>query len=111
MLSQALGCVVSPEYLVLQSDPVPHLCRYFAKVFICPGPVKDGKPLDFQGKPMPTPVLAIQTATAEAIARLRFMFPQVAEKREFCYFPSVSSLGCEYPNTVEDDDPAIACLV
>ena len=111
MLTQALGSSVSPEYLVFQSEPVPHLCRYQAKVHICPSPTEDGKPLTCQGKPMPTPALAVQTAAAEAIGRLRFQFPQVAEMREFRYFPSVSSLGFEYPSTVEDADPAIARLV
>ena len=81
MLTQALGCNTIPVYLVFQSDPVPHLCRFEAKVLINPGPAKDGKPLVFRGKPMPTSVLAVHTAAVEAITRLRSQFPQVAEMR------------------------------
>jgi hypothetical protein len=69
MLTQALGCNTIPVYLVFQSDPVPHLCRFEAKVVINPGPAKDGKPLVFKGKPMPTSVLAVHTAAVEALAR------------------------------------------
>jgi hypothetical protein len=72
MLTQALACSATPVYLVFQSEPVPHLCRFYAKTHINPGPAADGKPMIFQGKPMPTPALAIQIAIAEAIARLRF---------------------------------------
>src|SRR3954467_959620 len=71
MLSQALGCVVNPDYRVFQVDPVPHLCRYCAKVLIDLGPDKIEEPVIFEGRPMPTPALAIQTAAAAAISRLR----------------------------------------
>ena len=67
--------------------------------------------MTFQGKPMPTPALAIQIATAEAIARLRFQFSQVAEMWKFRYFPFTSSEGCEFFSTVEDTNSAMARLV
>ena len=70
MLTQALGCNTTPVYLVFQSEPVPHLCRYEAKVLLRPGPARDRKPLVFKGKPMPTTALAVQTAATEAITRL-----------------------------------------
>lgn len=111
MLAQALDCNTSPEYMVFQSEPVPHLHRYQAKVQICPGPAEDGKPLIFLGRPMPTPVLAIQTAAAEAIARLPSLFPRVAEMREFRYFPSASSTGWEFSHAAQEGDPAIVRLV
>jgi hypothetical protein len=93
MLTQALGCSTTPVYLVFQSEPVPHLCRFYAKTHINPGPAADGRPMIFLGKPMPTPALAVQIAAAEAITRLRFQFPQVAEMQEFRHFPSSSSAG------------------
>src|SRR3954462_3234888 len=111
MLSQALGCVVNPDYQVFQSEPVPRLCRYSAKVLIHLGPDKIGEPVVFVGKPMPTAALAIQTAAAEAVSRLRFQFPQIREMREFRYFPNVSSFGCELPDTTKEADPAIVRLV
>jgi hypothetical protein len=60
---------------------------------------------------MPTPVLAVQTAAAEAVARLRSQFPRVAEMREFRHFPSAANTGWEFSNAALDDDPAIARLV
>ena len=67
MLTKAFGCNASPDYLVFQSTPVPHLHRYDARVQICPGPAADGQPLVFQGRAMPTTDLAIQAAAVEAI--------------------------------------------
>src|SRR4051812_8101688 len=96
MLSQALGCVVNPDYRVFQSEPVPHLCRYCAKVLIHLGPDKIDEPVVFGGRPMPTPALAIQTAAAAAISRLRSKFPKIGEMREFRYFPNASIHGCEF---------------
>jgi hypothetical protein len=60
---------------------------------------------------MPTSVLAVHTAAAEALARLRFYFPQVAEMREFRYFPSSSKAGGEFSSAVKEADPALARLV
>jgi hypothetical protein len=111
MLTQALGRSTPPVYLVFQMEPVPHLCRFYAKVHINPGPAADGKPMNFRGKPMPTPALAVQIAAAEAITRLRYQFPQVAEMQEFRYFPSSSDAGCDFSSAVGDADPAIARLV
>jgi hypothetical protein len=111
MLTQALGCKTIPVYLVFQSDSVPHLCLFEAKVVINPGPSKDGRPLVFIGKPMPTTVLAVHTAAVEAITRLRFQFPQVAETREFRYLPSPSKASREFFNTAGEADPALARLV
>jgi hypothetical protein len=111
MLTQALGCNTIPVYLVFQSDPVPHLCRFEAKVVINPGPSKDGRPLVFIGKPMPTSVLDVHTAAVEAITRLRFQFPQVAEMREFRYLPSPSKASREFFNAAGEADPALARLV
>src|SRR3954464_8555307 len=84
MLSQALGCVVNPDYRVFQSEPVPRLCQYCAKVVIHLGPDKIEELVVFEGRPMPTP--KIQTAAAAAINRLRSKFPQIGEMREFRYF-------------------------
>jgi hypothetical protein len=111
MLTQALGCNTTPLYLVFQSEPVPHLCRFFARTHVNPGPAPDGRPMIFLGKPMPTPALAVQMAAAEAIALLRFKCPQVAEMREFRFFPAATSSSCEFSSPVEDADPTIACLV
>ena len=111
MLTQALGCNTLPVYLVFQSDLAPHLCRFKAKVLINTGPTKDGKPLVFRGKPMPTSVLAVHTAAVEAITRLRFQFPQVAEMREFRYLPSPSKASREFFNAAGEADPALARLV
>ena len=47
MLTQAFGYDASPDYLVFQSTPVPHLHRYDARVHISPGPVADGQLLVF----------------------------------------------------------------
>jgi hypothetical protein len=60
---------------------------------------------------MPTSVLAVHTAAAEALARLRFYFPQVAEMREFRYFPSSSKAGGEFSSAVKEANPALAHLV
>lgn len=111
MLTQVLGWNTTPVYLVFQSEPVPHLCRYEAKVLLRRSPAKDGKPLIFKGKPMPTSVLAVQTAAAEAIFRLRFNLSKVAEMQEFRYFPSSSSAGCEFASAVGIADPTVAHLV
>src|SRR4051812_8565916 len=111
MVSQALGCVVNPDYHVFQSEPVPRLCRYSVKVLIHLGPDKIAEPVVFVGKPMPTSALAIQMAAAEAVSRLRFKFPQIGEMREFRYFPNVSSFGCELADTTKEADPAIVRLV
>ena len=70
MLSQALGCVVNPDYRLLPTELVPHLCRYCAKVLIHLGTDKIGEPVVFEGRPMPTPALTIQTAAATEICRL-----------------------------------------
>src|SRR3954465_1366891 len=83
MLSQALSCVVNPDYRVFQSELVPRLCRYCAKVLIHLGPDKIEEPVDFEVRPMPTLALAIQTAAAAAISRLRAKFSQIGEMREF----------------------------
>src|ERR1041385_6616826 len=101
MLSQALGCVVNPDYQVFQSEPVPCLCRYCAKVLIHLGPDRIGEPVVFEGKPMPTAALAIQTAAAEAASRLRFKFPQIGEMREVRSFPHLSSFGSELADTTK----------
>ena len=68
MLTKAFGCKASPDYLVFQSAPVPHLHRFDARVHI--SPAADGQPLVFQGRAMPTSDLAIQTAAVEAILHL-----------------------------------------
>src|ERR1043165_2158983 len=99
MLSQALSCVVNPDYRVFQSEPVPHLCRYCAKVLIHLGPDKIEEPIVFEGRPMPTPALAIQTAAAAAISRLHSKFPQIGEMWEFHYFLNASICGCEFGHT------------
>src|SRR3954466_13133723 len=111
MLSQALGCVVNPAYRVFQSEPVPHLYRYCAKVLIHLGPDNIGEPVVFEGRPMPTPTLAIQTVAAAAISPLRSKFPQIGEMREFRFFSNASVRGCEFADTTAEADPAIARLV
>ena len=93
MLTKAFGCKASPDYLVFQSTPVPHLHRYDARVRIVPGPAVDGQPLVFQGRAMPATDLAIQAAAVEAILYLRTKFPQVADRREFCFFPIATASG------------------
>src|SRR4051812_48219375 len=111
MLSQALGCVVNPDYLVFQSEPVPRLCRYCAKVIIHLGAGNFEEPVVFEGSPIPPPALAIQAAAAAAISSLRSKFPQIEEMREFRYFPNASIRGCEFADTTAEADPAIARLV
>src|ERR1043165_5360980 len=111
LLSQALGCVVSPDYRVFQFEPVPRLSRYCARVSFSLGPDKIDEPVVFEGRPMPTSALAIQAAAASAISRLRSKFPQIGEMREFRYFPNASANGCEIADTTTEVDPAIARLV
>ena len=111
VLTQALGCRTPPAYLVFQSDPVPHLCRFYARVYISPGPAADGKPMSFQGKFMPTPALAVQMAAAGAIGRLRSQFPQVAGMQEFRFFPSLSDTAGMLPSIAGDVDPTTARLI
>ena len=60
---------------------------------------------------MPTTDLAIQAAAVEAILYLRTKFPQVAGRREFCFFPIVAEAGMQPSPTIQRDDPAIARLV
>jgi hypothetical protein len=67
--------------------------------------------MSFQGKPVPTPALAIQMAAAGALACLRSQFPQVAEMQEFCYLPSSSDIAGRFSSIVGDVDPTIARLV
>ena len=101
MLTQAFGCKASPEYLVFQSTPVPHLHRFDARVHIGLGPAVDGQPLVFQGSAMPTTDLAIQVAAVEAILYLQTKFPQVAQKAGVLLFPhcgrSRNSAFSRYP--------------
>jgi hypothetical protein len=56
-------------------------------------------------------MLAVHTAAVEAITRLRFQFPQVAEMREFRYLPSLSKASREFFNAAGEVDPALARLV
>ena len=70
MLTIAFGCKASPDYLVFQSAPVPHLHRFVARVHISLGPAADVQPLVLQGRAMPTSGLAIQAAVVEAILHL-----------------------------------------
>mgnify|MGYP005842700325 CR=1 FL=1 len=60
---------------------------------------------------MPTTDLAIQATAVEAILYLRTMFPQVAQRREFCFFPIVAEAGIQPSPAIQGDDPAIARLV
>ena len=46
MLTKAFGCKASPDYLVFQSSPVPHLHRFDARV--CISLAADGQPLVFR---------------------------------------------------------------
>ena len=111
MLTKAFGCKASPDYLVFQSAPVPHLHRFAAIVHISLGPAADVQPLVLQGRAMPTFGLAIQAAAVEAILHLRTKFPHVATRREFCFFPIVAEAGMQPSPAIQGDDPAIACLV
>src|SRR3954466_11519160 len=70
MLSQALGCVVNPDYRLYQSEPVPRLCRYCAKVIIHLGPDKIEEPVVYAGRPMPTTALAIPPPAAAPVRPL-----------------------------------------
>ena len=101
MLTKAFGYNASPDYLVFQSTPIPHLHRYDARVHIGPGPVVDGQPLVFQGRAMPTADLAIQAVAMEAILYLQTKFPQVAQKAGVLLFPhcgrSRNSAFSRYP--------------
>ena len=111
MLTKAFGCKASPDYLVFQSAPVPHLHRFDARVHISLGPAVDGQPLVFQGRAMPTTDLAIQAAAVEAILYLQTKFPHVAMRQEFCFFPIVAEVGMQTSPAIQGDDPAIARLV
>ena len=70
MLTKAFGGKTSPDYLVFQSSPVPHLHRFAARVHISLGLAVDGQPLVLQGRAMPTSDLAIQATAVEAILHL-----------------------------------------
>ena len=111
MLTKAFGGKTSPDYLVFQSTPVPHLHRFVARVHISLGPAADVQPLVLQGRAMPTSGLAIQAAAVEAILHLRTNFPHVATRREFCFFPTVSNAVMQPSSVSQGDDPAIARLV
>ena len=111
MLTKAFGGKTSPDYLVFQSTPVPHLHRFVARVHISLGPAADVQPLVLQGGAMPTSDLAIQAAAVEAILHLRTKFPHVATRREFCFFPIVAKAGMQPSPAIQGDDPAIARLV
>ena len=67
VVTQALGCSSSPEYLVFQAIPAPPLCQFQTKVQICAGLAEDGQSLIIQGKPMTTQEFSIQTTVVEAI--------------------------------------------
>src|ERR1043165_2289413 len=95
MLSQALSCVVDPDYRVFQSEPVPQICRYCAKVLIHLGPDKIGEHVVFEGKPRSPPALAIQPDAAKAVSCLRSGFLKIGEMRESVHCPPASSFGCE----------------
>ena len=60
---------------------------------------------------MPTTDLAIQAAAVEAILYLRTKFPQVAQRREFGFFPIVAEARIQPSSTIQGDDPAIARLM
>ena len=60
---------------------------------------------------MPTTDLAIQAAAVEAILYLRTKFPQVADRREFSFFPIATATGIQPPPSIHGNDPAIARLV
>ena len=111
MLTKAFGCKASPDYLVFQSAPVPHLHRFDARVHISLGPAVDGQPLVFQGRAMPTTDLAIQAAAVEAMLHLRTRYPHMAARRDFCFYPIVTEVGMQPSPASQGDDPAIARLV
>ena len=109
MLTKAFGCKASPDYLVFQSSPVPHLHRFDARV--CISLAADGQPLVFQGRAMPTSDLAIQAAAVEAMLHLRTRYPHMAARHDFCFYPIVTEVGMQPSPTSQGDDPAIAHLV
>lgn len=113
MLTRVLGYSAHLKYLDFKTMTIPNICRYHAEVYTHSGTMENRKPLVFQGIYMPIPKLAIQTAGVEAIAHLRSLFSQVAEMREFCYFPFVADLGREvtYPNANKDANPVVAHLL
>ena len=109
MLTKAFGCKASPDYLVFQSSPIPHLHRFDARV--CISLAADGQPLVFQGRAMPTSDLAIQAAAVEAMLHLRTRYPHMAARRDFCFYPIVTEVGMQPSPAIQGDDPAIARLV
>ena len=61
---------------------------------------------------MPTPEMAIEAATHEAIVRLRFVVPYASE-RGYYYFPSRAAPGgvTSFPGGRIERDPVLANLI
>ena len=108
-----LGATQRPEYVVY-SEPISTTLRsYWADVHIYQDGAISGVSLDFAGRSMPTPALAIQLAAWEALACLRHRIPAVGERRAFRFYPSRRILGGEttFASTQEEQDVAVIHLV
>jgi len=102
-----------PEYVVYSENTSASMREYWADVHVYQDQANSGTSLDFAGRTMPTPELAIQFAAWEALACLRRVNPTMGNRRAFRYFPSRSTLGGNtiFSSTEEEQDVAIIHLV
>ena len=105
-----LGATQRPEYVVY-TEPTP-VREYWADVHIYQDGATPGIALDFAGRAMPTPALAIQFAAWEALSCLRHSIPAMGERREFRFYPSRSTHGgaTVIASTQEEQDVAVIHL-
>lgn len=109
-----MGSTQPPQYELFKSRITPSTSKYWAAVHIPPvDPNQDPTKVSFMGKSMPpTPRLAIEAATNEAIARLRSAVPY-ARERGYYYFPSRATPGgvTYFPGGWIERDPVLANLI
>ena len=74
-----LGATQRPEYVVYIEPTSISIREYWADVHIYQDGAISGTSLDFAGRSMPTPALAIQFAAWEALACIRHLIPAMAE--------------------------------
>lgn len=113
MIARLKECSICLYYLVYKSTP--HLLTqiFTVEVYVCPGTLKDGKPLIYQGATIPTARLAIQATAEEAVTRLRTISPKLGAMRGYCYFPHAIGMDKEltYPRPSKEEDPAIVQMI
>ena len=110
---RVFGADQRPEYVIHVQSTSSTMRDFWADVHVYRSSTNPGISLDFAGRPMPTPTLAIQCAAWEALASLRHLIPEMGSRRAFRYYPSRPIIGgvTTIDSTQEEQDVAVIHLV